>query len=104
MSWEWVALILGCIWALVGIIWIAGWLSTYDKDDLLKDQMAYNISDERLLELLITDPTWCLFYHRERVKQLLPTLVKSHMLVEGVRAEINEQLKVSEGARDGPSR
>lgn len=65
--------------------------------------MAYNVSDERLLELLVSDPSYCLFYHRERVRMILPTLAKSHMLVEGIRKEINKSLKLAEGVPDGHS-
>lgn len=64
--------------------------------------MAYNVSDERLLELMVSDPSWCIFYQREKVRMMLPTLAKSHMLVEGIKKEINESLEKAEGAPDGP--
>ena len=54
--------------------------------------MAYSISDEKLLRLLITDTDYCLFYYRARVRDLLPTLVRSHLLVIGVEEEITERL------------
>ncbi len=63
--------------------------------------MAYNLTDEELLEKLITDPAWCLFYHRERVKRLLPFLARSYMLIEGIKIEVSERLKLAEGGPDG---
>ena len=34
MTWEIVVLIGLCVWALVAVIWIAAWSSTFEKDDL----------------------------------------------------------------------
>jgi hypothetical protein len=51
-------------------------------------KVAYNISDERLLELMITDPSYCLFYHREKVRRLLPSLARAYILVSELQKEL----------------
>lgn len=66
----------------------------------VRRQMAYNLPDERLLELMVSDPRWVLVYHRQSVVRLLPTLAKSHMLVEGIRKEVEETLEKAEGPPD----
>lgn len=55
--------------------------------------MAYNISNERLMVLLIKDPAYCMFYHRARVQELLPVLARSHLLVTKLEDEITERLQ-----------
>ena len=51
-------------------------------------KVAYNISDEKLLELMVTDPSYCLFYHREKVRQLLPSLSRAYTLVNELQKEL----------------
>lgn len=34
MDWETVTLILGIVWAIVGVIGIAAWSSSFDRDGL----------------------------------------------------------------------
>lgn len=50
--------------------------------------MAYNLTEEELVQRLITDPAWCLFYHRSRVKNLLPSLARAYILVSEVQKEL----------------
>lgn len=50
--------------------------------------MAYNITEEELVERLITDPAYCLFYHREKVKRLLPSLARAYKLVSEIQKEL----------------
>ena len=57
--------------------------------------MAYNVSDEDLLKLCISDPSYCLFYHRDRVKQLLPSLAEAYLLVGNIQKELTKSLKES---------
>jgi hypothetical protein len=47
--------------------------------------MAYNLTDEEFLDRLITDPSWCLFYQRDRTKRALPVLVKAFKLVQEIK-------------------
>ena len=53
--------------------------------------MAYNISEEELLRQLIIDPSYCLFYHREKVKRMLPSLAKAYILVSEIQKELSER-------------
>lgn len=55
--------------------------------------MAYNITEEKLLEMLVSDPSWCLFYHRERVRQLLPAMAQSYVLVGGLQKELTKNMQ-----------
>lgn len=57
--------------------------------------MAYNITDDELLKLMISDPSWCMFYQREKVKQLLPTLAKAHILVTTIEEQIKEKVEAT---------
>ena len=57
--------------------------------------MAYNIPDKRLLELCITDPSYCLFYHRARLKDLLPEIAKSHLLVTTISEMVDKGVEES---------
>ncbi len=34
MTWEWVVLILGIVWALVFVIGLVAWSTTFNKDGL----------------------------------------------------------------------
>lgn len=56
-----------------------------------------HISKEELLQLLITDPNWCIHYHRDKVKQLLPALTKAYVLTttieKGLLKELREKSK-----------
>jgi hypothetical protein len=47
--------------------------------------MAYNLTDEEFLDRLVSDPSWCLFYQRDRTKRALPTLVKAFRLVQEIK-------------------
>lgn len=58
--------------------------------------MAYNVSDERLLELLIKEPSYCLFYHRDRVTKILPSLAKAYILISDLQKELEEKLNRGE--------
>ena len=53
--------------------------------------MAYNLSQEELLRRMISDPSWVMFYHREKVKRMLPTLARAYMLVSEVQKELTNQ-------------
>lgn len=57
--------------------------------------MAYNISDKKLLEYCITDPSYALFYHRGRLTELLPEIAKSHLLVTSISELVNKQVEES---------
>lgn len=65
--------------------------------------MAYNLSDEELLLRCVTDTDWVLFYHRSRIKQILPALAKSHMLVTQIEKQVSESIeaKYEEIRNDG---
>jgi hypothetical protein len=63
-------------------------------------KVAYNISDEKLLELMITDPSYCLFYHREKVRQLLPSLARAYKLVSEVQKELITKHYEEEALKD----
>jgi hypothetical protein len=63
--------------------------------------MAYNISDEKLLTLCVSDPSYCLFYHRPRLKELLPALAKSHMLVTQIEKMVEESLEEKQRSEGG---
>lgn len=43
--------------------------------------------------LLIKDPAYCMFYHRGRVQELLPTLAKSHLLVTKIEDVVTKELE-----------
>lgn len=60
-----------------------------------------HLSDEILLHWLIKDPSWCLFYHRDQVRRMLPALAKSHVLITGIEKESeNKQANLpSDGLR-----
>lgn len=51
-----------------------------------------NLSNEMLLRWMIKDPSWCLLYHREQVKQLLPAMAKSHVLVVNIERRLMKQV------------
>ena len=66
-------------------------------------QMA-NVSDEILLQWMIKDPSWCLFYHREQVKRLLPAIAKSHIIMTSIENRLNktqENLNIEKRDSDG---
>lgn len=52
-----------------------------------------DISNEILLRWMIKDPSWCLLYHREQVKQLLPALAKSHILVINIEKRLMDEVE-----------
>jgi hypothetical protein len=68
---------------------------------MVKELRMADIEDEIFLRWLIKDPSWCLFYHRDRVRQLLPVLAESHILVTGIKEELTKQLQEIEGGRLG---
>lgn len=43
MTWEWVVLILGLVWSLVGFAATAAWSSTYEKNE--DDDCIYKEDD-----------------------------------------------------------
>lgn len=62
--------------------------------------MAYNIPDKKLLEYCITDPAYCLFYHRSRLKELLPEIAKSHLLVLAISELVDKSVEESKDVLD----
>ena len=62
------------------------------------------LEERILLHSLIENPDWCLFYHREQVKLLLPALAKSHILVTGIEQQLRKDLAELEGSRDGEAK
>lgn len=52
-----------------------------------------HIDENRLLEKLIEDPNWCLFYHRDQVRQLLPSMTKAFVLVNTIEAGLIKKLR-----------
>lgn len=50
--------------------------------------MAYNISEEVLLERIINDPGWVLFYQRDRLKRLLPAMAEAYILVDRLKKQV----------------
>jgi hypothetical protein len=59
--------------------------------------MAYNISDDELAELVIKEPSYCLFYHREHLRQLLPSMAEAYLLVGKLQKELTEKLQQNMG-------
>jgi hypothetical protein len=59
------------------------------------------LEERILLHSLINNPDWCLFYHREEVKLLLPALAKSHILVTEIEKQLVKDLEALEKGRDG---
>ena len=58
--------------------------------------MAYNISDEQLVELMVKEPSYCLFYYRTRVRELLPDLAGAYLLVGNVQKNLIKSLEQAE--------
>ena len=58
--------------------------------------MAYNLSDEEIVNRAVTDPEWILFYHRSRLKLLLPAMAQAYLLVGKVQEELLESQKRDE--------
>jgi hypothetical protein len=50
--------------------------------------MAYNISEEDLVKEAVNNPEWVLFYHRSRLKLLLPAMAQAYILVGNVQKEL----------------
>lgn len=50
--------------------------------------MAYNLSDEEIIQRAVTDPDWIMFYHRAHLKQLLPAMAQAYLLVGKVQEEL----------------
>jgi hypothetical protein len=65
--------------------------------------MAYNLTEEKILEHMINDPTWTLFYHREKVERMLPSLAQAYRLIGGLMKELEEKIKSGEYAEKTPS-
>lgn len=58
--------------------------------------MAYNISDEELAKLVIKEPSYCLFYHREHLRQLLPSMAQAYLLIGELQKELTKKLQSEE--------
>ena len=50
--------------------------------------MAYNLSDEEVINRAVTDPDWVLFYHRAHLKLLLPAMAQAYLLVGNLQQEL----------------
>lgn len=47
-----------------------------------------DIDDDILLRAMIKDPGWCLFYHRNQIKRMLPDMAKSHFTVINIEKRL----------------
>jgi len=61
--------------------------------------MAYNMTDEEFVEHLIRNPDYCMFYHRARIRQLLPSLAKAYRLVDGIQKELEKKNEDNKNVR-----
>jgi hypothetical protein len=52
-----------------------------------------DIEDNLLLKAMIRDPGWCLFFHRNQVKRLLPAMAKNHILVINLEKRLKDDVE-----------